>query len=227
VKFIRPRWRKVVRDIWRNRARTVLVVLSIAVGVFAIGMIAGTRVVLSRAANESWLATNPPSALLFTDENFDQDQVEVVRSMRVVAEAEAWRQLTLSFKLTPDAEWRSLDLIVLPDYNDMRISIVRPERGAWPPPKHQLLIERASLDFMQASVGDSVIIKTTEDKERLLPIAGTVYHLYASPYLGGNPTGYITLDTLEWLGETRDFNQLKILATGDRLDRDHNQDNVP
>ena len=67
MKYIKPRWRKIVPDIWYNRTRTVLVVFSIAVGVFTIGMIAGTRVVLSRATNESWLATNPPSALLFTE----------------------------------------------------------------------------------------------------------------------------------------------------------------
>ncbi|MEJ2557520.1 MAG: hypothetical protein P8186_15085 [Anaerolineae bacterium] len=37
--MISPRWRKVLRDLWHNKARTVIVVLSIAVGVFAVGMI--------------------------------------------------------------------------------------------------------------------------------------------------------------------------------------------
>ena len=35
-----PRWRKVLRDLWGNRRRTLLVVLSIAVGVFAVGTVA-------------------------------------------------------------------------------------------------------------------------------------------------------------------------------------------
>ncbi len=38
--MIRPRWRKVLRDLWSNKTRTLLVVLSIAVGVFAVGTIA-------------------------------------------------------------------------------------------------------------------------------------------------------------------------------------------
>ena len=42
--MIPPRWRKVLRDLWSNKTRTILVVLSIAVGVFAVGMIAGSRV---------------------------------------------------------------------------------------------------------------------------------------------------------------------------------------
>ena len=36
-----PRWIKVPRDLWSHKMRSLLVVLSIAVGVFAIGTIAG------------------------------------------------------------------------------------------------------------------------------------------------------------------------------------------
>ena len=43
--MLRPRWRKVLRDLWSNKTRTLLVVLSIAVGVFAIGMVGGSRVI--------------------------------------------------------------------------------------------------------------------------------------------------------------------------------------
>lgn len=38
---MKPRWRKVLHDLVDNRARTLLVVFSIAVGVFSIGVIAG------------------------------------------------------------------------------------------------------------------------------------------------------------------------------------------
>jgi putative ABC transport system permease protein len=40
--MIGPRWRKVLRDLWHNKTRTVLVVLSIAVGMFAVGTIVST-----------------------------------------------------------------------------------------------------------------------------------------------------------------------------------------
>ena len=36
-------WDKVWRDLWENKGRTIQVVLIIAVGTFAIGMIIGTR----------------------------------------------------------------------------------------------------------------------------------------------------------------------------------------
>ncbi len=47
----RPRWRKVWRDMWNNKQRTLLVVLSIAVGVFAIGTIATAHIILQRDLN--------------------------------------------------------------------------------------------------------------------------------------------------------------------------------
>jgi len=45
--MLSPRWRKVLRDLWHNKPRTVIVVLSIAVGVFAVGMIASTQIMMS------------------------------------------------------------------------------------------------------------------------------------------------------------------------------------
>ena len=43
-----PRWRKVVRDLWLNRARAVLVVLAIAIGTFAVGAVLGAYSILTR-----------------------------------------------------------------------------------------------------------------------------------------------------------------------------------
>ena len=41
-----PRWQKILRDLWSNKTRTVLVILSIAVGVFSVGMIVSSRLIL-------------------------------------------------------------------------------------------------------------------------------------------------------------------------------------
>ena len=37
MKILAPRWRKVIRDMWRNKSRTALVVMSIAVGCLLLG----------------------------------------------------------------------------------------------------------------------------------------------------------------------------------------------
>ena len=84
--MLAPRWRKVLRDLWSQKAHTVLVVLSIAAGVFAVGMIAGTRVILSREIATSWLAVRPASATLYAA-TFDEDLLWTVRRMPEVADA--------------------------------------------------------------------------------------------------------------------------------------------
>ena len=62
-----PRWRKVIRDLWGNKVRTLLVVLSIAVGVFAVGMITGTQETAVAALDASWNSTSPATITLYTD----------------------------------------------------------------------------------------------------------------------------------------------------------------
>ena len=39
--MVRPRWSKILRDLWQNRARMLLVVLAIALGTFGFGTVTG------------------------------------------------------------------------------------------------------------------------------------------------------------------------------------------
>ena len=64
MKDMMPRWRKVWRDLWGNKARTLLVVMSIAVGVFSVGMMAGSREISISDLNEQYQRTNDRSAWL-------------------------------------------------------------------------------------------------------------------------------------------------------------------
>src|SRR3990170_4068752 len=66
--MLSPRWRKVVQDLVANKTRTALVVLSIAIGVFAVGMIAGTDVILSRDLDSNYMQANPSAAIIYTDD---------------------------------------------------------------------------------------------------------------------------------------------------------------
>lgn len=54
-----PRWSKVLRDIWGYKTRTLLVVLSIAAGVFAFGTIITTRENVLKNLQAQFLASNP------------------------------------------------------------------------------------------------------------------------------------------------------------------------
>lgn len=228
--LIRPRWRKVLRDMWGNKTRTILVVLSIAVGVFAVGMIATSRTILARDMAQTYAATNPASARLMISylmfgggEGFDDDLVHAVRRMRDVQEAEGRRSLSVRLQVGPD-QWRDLQLFAIPDYDDIRINKVWSESGAWPPPKKEMLIERGALGLTNAQVGDTVSIKMPNGTQREVRIAGLTHDFTQMPsFLDGTIYGYVTFDTLEWLGEPRDYNEMYIVVAGDKYDKDYVQ----
>jgi putative ABC transport system permease protein len=189
----------------------VIVVLSIAVGVFAVGMIAGMQIMLSSDLSASYAAIDPASAVLFPAP-FDEELVQVVRRLDGIREAEGRRDVRVRLKVGPD-EWRALRLDVIHDYENMRLNKITPAGGAWPPPKRELLIERASLSMTNADVGDTVVIETPDGKQRQMRIAGLAHDINKEPASwAGMAYGYITLDTLEWLGFSRDLDQLFILV---------------
>jgi putative ABC transport system permease protein len=199
---------KVLRDLTSNIVRTLLVVLSIAVGVFAVGAVIHAQEVMSRDLAVSY-ATIAPADIILTTAPFDDTLVQAAENTQGVAGAEGRR--TVSARLRVGDDWRDLLLIAIADYDDQRINKVRPEQGAWPPPDHEILIERSGLELTGAQVGEMLLIKAPNGTERRMRMAGLAHDLYRPPaFLDGNIYGYVTFDTLEWLGEPRDYNELYV-----------------
>jgi len=215
------RWYKVLYDLWGNKTRTALIVLSITAGLFAIGMIVNTRVIMSEEMDRGYAAINPSHGTVQTIEPFDQDFVESVRRIDGVAEADGRAHLAVRFQVRRDgtsgpsspSRWRDLQLFAVPDYEDVRVNKIRPQSGAWPPPPRELLIERSALDLVGAQVGDWVLIETPGQEPRELRVAGVVHDLAQMPAIFNNmPYGYVSFDTLPWLGEPRGLNELHIVV---------------
>ncbi|MDF2566242.1 MAG: hypothetical protein K0Q53_2646, partial [Massilibacillus sp.] len=201
--MIGVRWRKVVRDLLNNKIRTMLVVLSIAVGVFAIGMVAGTYEIIARDLSSSYKAVNPAMATVYSS-TFKEEFVETIRKIKGVTGAEGRRTVSMRVKVAPD-KWQKMELYVIPDYKDIHINKLKLISGSWPPPERQMLIERSGLDDLKVCVGDAVEIESPDGKKRSLRIAGIVHDINQSPTaFSGNIYGYITLDTLAALGLTRE-----------------------
>jgi len=213
------RWHKVFNDLLSNKTRTALIVLSIAVGLFAIGAIVNARVILSQDLAEGYAAIAPSSGVIRTAQTFDEDFIRSVRQMNGVQEADARTHLSVRFQVKRNggqdtaSRWRDLQLFAVPDYGQMRVNKIRPQTGAWPPPKHEILIERSGMELIGAQVGDEVVIEISDRKARELRIAGTVHDLAQLPSpIDGTAYGYVSFDTLEWLGQPRGLNELHIVA---------------
>jgi putative ABC transport system permease protein len=221
--MISPRWRKILRDLWHHKTRTAIVVLSIAVGVFAVGMIVSSQIMLTEDMALRYNATNPASAFLYP-ERFDDDLVQTIRHMDGIGEAEGRIEgMSVRLKVGPD-EWRTLNIDVIGNYDDIRLNKITPVSGDWPPPLKGILIERNSLYLTNAKVDDMIDVETSDGKIRQLRIAGLAYDMNKPPAsFVGTPFGYITFDTLEWLGYERGYNALQILVAENANDKTHIQ----
>lgn len=215
MRHFHPRWRKMLRDLWINRARTALVVLSLAVGVFMVSFLINTQSLLRTAFAREYAAVNSSSATLFIPEGFDQNFLEAIRKMPVIAEAEGRRSVNVRLK-TGENQWINLNLSAIDDFGDIRIDKVQPYSGTWPPAEGEILLERSSLrmaampDF---KAGDVLTIQTTNGDEIALNLVGVSYDFNRTPSAGtGIAYGYITLETLERLGEPTDLNDLRIVV---------------
>ncbi|MEZ4869929.1 MAG: ABC transporter permease [Caldilineaceae bacterium] len=225
VLIISPRWTKVWRDLWSNKTRTLLVLLSIGIGVTAIGMVLGSRVIVDENLPAAYAAANPASGTLFTLTTFDDNMVKSIASMKEVSEAEGRRLVNIRF-LTKTGEWRNLQLNAFPDFDQININKIKPEAGLYPPPRKTMLIERASLaaslGLGDVAIGDSILVEAPNGKQREIEIAGTVHDISQLPaFLNGAGYGYISFDTLEWMGEPRDFNQVVYVVADHKLNQDH------
>jgi putative ABC transport system permease protein len=211
--MLRARWYKVINDLFGNKTRTLLIVLSMSVGLFALGIILSARTILSEGLAESFAVINPSSGTVRTAELFDENFLESVRSMKDVQDADARRSVSARLQ-TKTGEWKNLTIFVFADYDDIHVNKVAPEVGAWPPPEHEILIERSALSVIDAQIGDVVLIKFPNNLERKVRIAGIAYDPAQLPaQIDGTPYGYVTFDTLEWFGEPYGFNELHVLAT--------------
>ncbi|KAA0285175.1 MAG: ABC transporter permease, partial [Chloroflexi bacterium] len=210
--MLKARWFKVINDLFGNKTRTLLIVLSMSVGLFALGIILSARTILADGLAESFAAIHPSSGTVRTIQLFDEDFLESIRKMKDVQEADARRNISARL-LTKSGEWKNLTVFVIADYDDIRVNKVTSQSGAWPPPEREILIERAALPVIEAEVGDVVLIKFPNDVERRVRIAGAAYDPAQLPaQIDGTPYGYVTFDTLEWFGEPYGFNELHVIA---------------
>lgn len=208
------RWTKLVRDIWINRSRTILVVISIAVGVFALGMIAMTRQALSSSLQTQYLGIKPADAIIQTEAMLDDDFIASLRHLKGVEEAEGRRSLALRLSVDGNgATWRDLTLYSLADYEDQRLFTLNLKSGEWPPEKGQVLLERATMQFLGLMEGDEMLVKTADGKQARLLVSGSTVDLYRiPPLIEGWLYGYVDADTIRWLGEDAGYNEVYLDA---------------
>ena len=212
---MKPRWRKVLHDLLDNKARTLLVVFSIAVGVFSIGVIAGAYQILSHDMSASYSANQPANVELRMT-NFDEDMLSLIHNQRGVEEAEGRRVFNMRVRVPGSEQWTTLDMIAFKDFEKNAVDLLTPVQGQVIPKKRQVVLEQDVLNHLDTHVGGTLEFQLPDGSTKTLPVVGLVQDTAggAGDFLA-SPQGYITMDTLESLGQPRLYNRaLVILSEG-------------
>lgn len=200
--MLRTRWRKVLLDLRSNKARTILVIAAIAVGVFAVGLVAVAQHILLGELTRDYLSSNPASATIHTMP-LDDAFIESVRTMPDVAEAEGRASLRVRVSVGEN-QWRDLLLTAVPDYQTITLDKIIPVAGSLEPAKGELLVEDYSIDFLNAAIGDTLLIELDDGTQKELIVSGTTHdsHVPNADILNRG-FGFISSETMENLGGSR------------------------
>ncbi len=212
------RWRKVARDLWLHAPRTVLVVLAIAVGLAGAGTVLNAWALVDVATSRGYLASNPASATLRLD-SVDAGLLTQVRALPSVREVQARR--TIGARVRAGGAWQAAVLFAMDDFSTMRIGTIRGEIGTWPPTDGSIVIERSSLEYSGAAVGESLQVVLPGQAAATARIAGIARDVGLAPgWMEHVVYGFVTTRGLAQWGVPAAPNELQIVVRPDGLDQD-------
>ena len=216
--ILRPRWSKVFSDLWDDKTRTGLVILSIAVGVFAIGTILSAYVILREDINRSYALVNPPNIEIWTDP-FYEDFVRIINQQPGVEDVEGRRLIDVRIRKGSE-NWQDLNLVGVSDFSG-KINRMDPLEGSANPGKGEIFFSQNLMHSTGYHTGDEVEIKLPDGSTHKLTVIGLVTDQTTSkPDPNTTNNGFVNLPTLRQMGLDDYFNQLLITVDGDGSDLD-------
>jgi putative ABC transport system permease protein len=173
-------WYKVWFDLWHNKTRTLLAVLSIAAGVFAVGAIYGMSDLLATNMNQSHQSVMPPHINVILSAPVERDTILNLAGVPGVEDVEPYNSVSVLYKLHPeDDKWRQAEIMMRDDYDAQTYELVQLRDGHWPG-KNEIAVERMAAQFLNVGIGDTITFKIN-NKERTFPITGLIRHPFVPP----------------------------------------------
>lgn len=206
-------WHKVWADLWKNKTRTTLVVLSIAVGVFAIGVTFGMVDQMLGVMDASHQAGMPAHISLDLTQNVDRDLADRLKHLNGVENIALGSQTGLRYKLHPNGDWEDGWLIMREDFAGQLYSLIPLQAGEWPG-HGRVGLERLSQQDLGLSIGDKVWFEQS-GRPRPHQINGVLWYREVGPPSFGAPVVFFADSAgMEAFGlPGGEYNQLLVRVT--------------
>ena len=218
--ILRPRWQKVLSDLWKNKTRSLLIVASISVGLLAFGVITNLYFWLNQDMGKGFEQINP-ATIQFTTSLINHDMVTHIEKISGVKIVEGAREFSMQIK-TAAGDWNPISM-QSKDYEAAQVGHVLVEEGVWPPAKDQIVLSDQKLADLNVKAGDSITLQNSTGDQFSLQVVGIVQDQMigtasaAGGFFTANEQGYINKATLKKLHiDYPDyFNKLYITTSGD------------
>ena len=171
--------KKAVRNLRINPARTALVIFALFIGLWGIGSIIVSYIILTNDLNENFLKTKPFHVAL-TSKNFDRLSLTAFRERAEVESAE-FRDLSKErIEILPN-RWVPLWVFGVENFNNLNLAEFYREEGKKVPDPGTMLIERDGQKISNLKIGSLAKVRTGDGKLIEVPITGLTFDPVLSP----------------------------------------------
>ncbi len=216
------RWKKVWADFWSNKTRTILTIITITVGTFAVGFNSNMAKYMAESMESDFLSSSPSEAMIYGGPMND-DTVKMARTVPGVSAVEG--SSTFSGQLIgPAGKKIAIQFTAVKNPYDLSVNTLKPVKGAGsiaPLYNKEVLLD-SSAESLGYKPGDMLLIELGNGKHRELRLGGYLHSATGIPYnLAESINAFVTPDTIVWLGGSRDYNQLAVSVAERPTDADH------
>jgi putative ABC transport system permease protein len=221
------RWRKVWMDFWSNKTRSLLMISTIVVGVFSVGLVNNMSRMMNHDMESDFLSASPSEAKI-SAYPLNDDWVRWMRAIPGVGDAEGRIQLIAKW-VPPSGQSTNIQLSAIGSITGVRVDRLKPAQpeGILPTLGRQDIIFDRSANTFGLQPGETIQIELPGGEKRSLHFVGYVHDATAFPYvMSGVVSSYITRETAEWLGAGKNYNQLLVSVADNPTDPQHVSDVV-
>ena len=214
-------YKKVLREIGCYKARTILTLSGIIIGVFSIGFILSAYGILQREMDRNYRNTNPASIVLKIS-NLDQEAIHYLNQVSPELKIEARKCLQGRINRR-NGTYGTIYLYGIKDFNNLSVDTFSLEKGRFPEEPLQMALEKDSLTLLpnvKKGYDEEVFIQLPGEKEQKIQISGKVHAPGLSPAsMEKYSYGFMSLEGLQELGYKGWYDELHIICEPQRFNR--------
>lgn len=192
-------WDKVWFDLWQRKARTILAVLSIAAGVFAVGAIFGLTDLMLAGMDAAHQAVAPSHLNIIMRRPISREMAESLTDIPGVVGVEPISIATVRYRTGPDEPWQPATAVMRDDFEQQSFDRLVLKEGRWPDSR-SIGVERITSSYYGIDLGDEVTFEL-DGTDRSFPVTGKVRHPFVPPpQFGGNAYFFVDPQTMARFG---------------------------